>query len=83
MATLTVRGAASPLAHPSPNTAVAAFTALVRWTRAHYEALVEARAFAERNRDAARLRRFAQDIMGEDPRQACDLLAAADRHEQG
>ncbi len=32
--------------------------------------------------EAARLRRFAQQVMAEDPRFAADLFAAADHHER-
>jgi len=36
---------------------------------------------SQREREAAELRAYAQSIRGTDPRQADDLFAAADRHE--
>lgn len=38
--------------------------------------------FTGRAGDAARVRRFAQQVMADDPRFAADLLAAADRYER-
>ena len=43
----------------------------------------ESRQFADRQSKAARVRTYAQQIMGHDPRFAADLFAAADRHERG
>lgn len=39
------------------------------------------RSEASRVRDASKLRRYAYQFLGDDPRFAADLLAAADRHE--
>jgi hypothetical protein len=36
-----------------------------------------------RQAEAARVRQYAQEVMGQDPRFAADLFAAADRHERG
>ena len=36
---------------------------------------------ASRVKDASKLRRYAYQFLGDDPRFAADLLAAADRHE--
>jgi hypothetical protein len=41
------------------------------------------RVVSSREAEAARVRRYAQEVMAQDPRFAADLFAAADRHERG
>ncbi len=58
------------------------FARLLKWFETTRR--VRARELDENSRvgDAARVRRFAQQIMADDPRFASDLFAAADRHER-
>lgn len=62
--------------------AAQAFSRLLSWFE--NSRALRARALDENSRvgDAARVRRFAQQIMADDPRFAADLFAAADRHER-
>lgn len=47
------------------------------------ESRVQSRQLAKRVAEANAVRRYAQDVMGQDRRFAADLLSAADRHELG
>ena len=71
--------------HAPRGAAVAAtwFIALLTWVEKLSQQRAESRHFAGRQDEAARVRTYAQQIMGHDPRFAADLFAAADRHERG
>lgn len=47
------------------------------------ESRAQSRLLAQRVAEANAVRRYAQDVMGQDRRFAADLLSAADRHELG
>ena len=59
------------------------FSALLNWFETKAEHRAERHEQANRQAEAARVRLFAQDMLGQDPRFAADLFAAADRHERG
>ena len=65
------------------NVAATWFMALLTWVEKLSHKRAESRQFAGRRGEAARVRTYAQQIMGHDPRYAADLFAAADRHERG
>jgi|GEM_PF-1627438 len=59
------------------------FVSLLTWLEKLSRRREESRQMAGRQGEAARVRTYAQQIMGHDPRFAADLFAAADRHERG
>lgn len=59
------------------------FAALLNALQRSAQARAERREAADRLSEAARVRRYAQEVMNMDPRFAADLFAAADRHERG
>ena len=82
MTTITVNTPAKAAERNGAPLLTAAFARVLSWFHHHVDTLAEAQEFAARSQDAARVRRFAQEVMGEDPRFAADLFAAADRHER-
>ena len=75
-----------PAAVESPRGAAlvgAIFSAVASGFALWRAARVQQRATASRAAEAARVRDYAHSVMQQDRRFAADLLAAADRHEQG
>lgn len=60
-----------------------AFTAFLSWFSAHRAVQADRRLQADRVVEASSVRAYAHRFASHDPRFAADLLAAADRHEQG
>ncbi len=58
-------------------------TRLLAWIEKTNQARVEQRLRSLRQGEANEVRRYAQQHAQHDPRFAADLMAAADRHEQG
>ena len=81
MTTLTVQVPAKVAVPRGAWIAAAAFTRLLQVLHLKRSARAERDERQQRQREAARVRRHAQRMMEIDPRYACDLLAAADRHE--
>ena len=74
--------APAPAGHPRGAALVASgFARVLGWFESAH--LLRSHPLDEPNRtgDAARVRRFAQQVMADDPRFAADLFAAADRYE--
>jgi hypothetical protein len=82
MNTVTVN-ATLPVAAPrAAGLAAKWFGALLRTLQPSAPYQREDRERSSRHAEAARVRRFAQGLMSQDPRFAADLFAAADRHER-
>jgi hypothetical protein len=63
--------------------AAGAFTGVMNWVEHHGEARAARQLQSDRLADAVAVRDYAHRFAAHDPRFAADLLAAADRHEQG
>ena len=83
MTSITVKNPVKSLATRGAAVATTWFIALLTWVEKLSRQRAESRQFAGRQDEAARVRTYAQQIMGHDPRFAADLFAAADRHERG
>jgi hypothetical protein len=83
MTTITVNTPARVAEPRGARWAAAAFGRLLKWMEASAAERGEHRALQGRIAEAARVRLYAQELMGHDPRFAADLFAAADRHERG
>ena len=83
MTSITVNAPVKTKAPRGANVAATWFMALLTWVKKLSHQRTESRQFAGRQDEAARVRTYAQQIMGDDPRFAADLFAAADRHERG
>jgi hypothetical protein len=82
MTSLTVQ---VPRKVPTPRgawVAAAAFARLLQVLHINRAARAERFERTRRESDASRVRRYAQQMMEQDPRFASDLFAAADRHER-
>lgn len=82
MTTITVNSPAKVAAPRGAHLAGVWFAALLNWMEKTASHRVERRDQADRMAEAARVRIHAQNVMGQDPRFAADLFAAADRHER-
>jgi hypothetical protein len=83
MTSITVQ---SPIKVATPRAtiwAASAFTQLLSWFESHSASRAERLEKADRATEAAAVREYANRYTRHDPRFAADLLAAADRHEQG
>ena len=58
------------------------FLGLLGWAERMASSRRQKLATADRQTEAARVRRLATQMMAQDPRYAADLFAAADRHER-
>lgn len=83
MSTITVLRPVRVNAPPATAWAATLFTGLLSWFERSREAKADALATAARIADAAAVRAYANRCATHDPRFAADLMAAADRHEQG
>jgi hypothetical protein len=83
MAAITVNASAKIVAPQGASLPATLFACLAGWFRHASVARTQAPRYSERAADAARVRRYAQQVMSYDPRFAADLFAAADRHERG
>jgi hypothetical protein len=82
MATITVHSPARIDAPRAASVVADWFSRLLATLRSGLHAHVEQCSADDRVGEASRLRRFAQQVMADDPRFASDLFAAADRHER-
>lgn len=82
MVTLTVETHAPVAAPRGAALAGAVFARILGWFSARSSSRRAQQLGTLRSEEAARVRRFAEQMMGDDPRFAADLFAAADRHER-
>jgi hypothetical protein len=83
MSTITVNTPAQVAEPRGARWAGAAFARLLKWMQTSAANRDVQRVVFSRQAEAARVRQYAQEVMGQDPRFAADLFAAADRHERG
>ena len=80
MSTITVNAPVKTVAPRGAQIAATWFVSFLTWLETLSHRREESRQMAGRQDEAARVRTYAQQIMGHDPRFAADLFAAADRH---
>ena len=83
MTTITVQVPASVAAPRGAALVGAVYATLAAGFTAWHQSRLQRKAAASRSNEIAALRAYAWGLMKEDRRYAADLLAAADRHEQG
>ena len=83
MSTITVQSPIKVVAPRGAAVAAALALRLLGWIEAAQRARAERREQANREGEAAELRKHAMRFARHDPRFTADLMAAADRHERG
>lgn len=83
MTTITVHSPIKVAAPRATRWAAGAFTGVLRWFENHNVERQARQMQTERAADAMAVREYANRFAQHDPRFAADLLAAADRHEEG
>ncbi len=83
MTTITVHAPIKVSAPRATQLAAALFTRLLGWFENRAAAAAQRHLQATRGRESQAVRQYALHFVDHDPRFAADLLAAADRHEQG
>ena len=83
MTTITVHAPLKVAVPRATRWAAGAFTGILSWFDSHSAESQQRQLATDRSADAAAVREYAHRFAGHDPRFAADLLAAADRHEQG
>lgn len=82
MVSITVNTPARVAAPHGASLAAALFTRALGWFQSRHQQRLSEHGVNTRASEAARVRRFAEQVMNDDPRFAADLFAAADRHER-
>jgi hypothetical protein len=82
MTSITIHAPATVAAPLGSQIAADAFGRVLAWFSSVADAQVAQRQDVDRVTEANRVRRFANEMLGQDPRFAADLYAAADRHER-
>jgi len=83
MTSITVHAPVKVAVPRATSWAASAFTGILSWFERNQAARGERQLQADRVAEATAVREYANRFASHDPRFTADLLAAADRHEQG